>query len=145
VQFVAEGVTLTVRRSRTDQEGKAAVLAIPYGSTLATCPVRALRAWLDDAAIASGAVLRSVKRHGAIGARFTARSLALVVKRAAAAGLDVERLSAHSLRAGCATQAAKRTQLRANQTTRPLALQHLRALHPVCDRMGGRAGRAVGL
>jgi integrase len=109
VRFVPEGVTLEVRRSKTDQTGAGATLAIPYGSTLATCPVRALEAWLATAGIERGPLFRSVNRHGHIGARLTAQSVALIVKRTtAAAGLDAERLSAHSLRAGCATQAAKR-------------------------------------
>jgi integrase len=109
VAFVPEGLTLTVRRSKTDQTGEGTMLAIPFGSTLATCPVRALRAWLDAAGITSGPLLRSVNRHSHPGERLTAQSVSLVVKRtAAAAGLDTTRLSAHSLRAGCATQAAKR-------------------------------------
>jgi integrase len=110
VRFVPEGVTIEVRRSKTDQEGAGATLAIPFGSTLATCPVRALRAWLDAATLATGPVFRPVNRHGGLGPdRLTAQSVALVVKRAARlAGLDADRLSAHSLRAGCATQAAKR-------------------------------------
>jgi integrase len=109
VRFVPEGLTLEIRRSKTDQSGTGATLAIPYGSTLATCPVRALEAWFLAAGIECGALFRSVNRHGHIGARLTAQSVALIVKRTtAAAGLDAERLSAHSLRAGCATQAAKR-------------------------------------
>jgi integrase len=109
VRFVEEGVTVEIHRSKTDQTGEGATVAIPYGSTLATCPVRALGTWLDSAKIESGALFRSVNRHGQIGDRLTAQSIAIIVKRSASeAGLDSARLSAHSLRAGCATQAAKR-------------------------------------
>ena len=47
VAFTLEGVTITLRRSKTDQEGEGRKVGLPYGSRLETCPVRALRAWLD--------------------------------------------------------------------------------------------------
>jgi integrase len=58
---------------------------------------------------ATGAVFRSINRHGRIGATaITAQVVALVVKRwCKAAGLDAARFSAHSLRSGLATQAAR--------------------------------------
>ena len=42
-------------------------MGIPYGSTAATCPVRALNAWKTDAGIADGPLFRGVDRHGHIG------------------------------------------------------------------------------
>jgi integrase len=109
VPAVDAGRTLTIRKSKSDQLGKGEPIAIPYGSTLATCPVRALKAWLDAAKIESGPLFRSINRHGQIGDRLSAKDVARTVKRTTkAAGLDVDRLSAHSLRAGAATQAAKR-------------------------------------
>lgn len=47
VVFTLEGVTITLRRSKTDQEGAGRKVGLPYGSRLETCPVRALKAWLD--------------------------------------------------------------------------------------------------
>jgi site-specific recombinase XerD len=107
--FTGEGLEVTIRRSKTDQEGKGRKLGIPYGASPATCPVRALRTWLDAADIRKGAVLRSVNRHGTVAkTRLTDRAVAMVVKRhAEAAGLDPVRFSGHSLRAGLATSAAK--------------------------------------
>lgn len=32
------GLEVTIRRSKTDQEAKGALLVIPYGSQLETCP-----------------------------------------------------------------------------------------------------------
>src|SRR5207248_19441 len=46
-----EGLVITLRRSKTDQEGVGRPVGIPYGSNPATCPVRNLRAWLDLAGI----------------------------------------------------------------------------------------------
>ncbi|WP_255312206.1 integrase [Rhodococcus rhodnii] len=42
-----DGVHLRIRRSKTDQEGRGRVLALPYGAHVDTCPPCALRRWLD--------------------------------------------------------------------------------------------------
>ena len=62
-----EGLIVTVRRSKTDQEGEGREIGVPYGSNPSTCPVRVTRAWLESSGIESGPVLRSVDRHGTIG------------------------------------------------------------------------------
>lgn len=106
--FSGEGVVLTIRRSKTDQEGAGRVIAIPFGRQLDTCPVRALQTWIAVANLTGGAVFRPVNRHAQVlNHRLTSQSIALVVKRAAmAAKLDPDRFSGHSLRAGFATSSA---------------------------------------
>jgi integrase len=107
VQFTSDGLVVALRRSKTDQEGEGRKIGIPYGSNPETCPVRALRAWLDAAAIESGPLLRSVTRHGKMQGRLSGYAVALIVKRhAGAAGLEMAAYSGHSLRAGLATSAA---------------------------------------
>jgi integrase len=107
VKEAPEGLAVTIRRSKTDQEGAGRLVGIPYGSTLETCPVRSLRAWLAASSITEGALFPSINRHGRIGLRMTAQSVALIVKRYAnAAGLDPASFAGHSLRAGLATAAA---------------------------------------
>ncbi len=102
-----EGLRVRLRRSKTDQEGESLEKGISYQSDPDVCPVRALASWIEEARLAEGPVFRSVSRHGRIGQRLNARSVDLIVKRAAAgAGLDAPGFSAHSLRAGLATQAA---------------------------------------
>lgn len=109
VTFTEDGLEVNLRRSKTDQEGKGERKGIPYGSDRATCPVRALKAWLEAAGISSGPVFRSVTRHGGISAAaLSDRTVAQIVKdSAAAAGLDASKFSGHSLRVGLATAAAK--------------------------------------
>jgi site-specific recombinase XerD len=108
VDFVAEGVKLDVARSKTDQEGAGQFVGV-VATGSETCPVAALRAWLEIAGITEGAVFRAINRHGRIANRLSDRAIALIVKRrAAAASLDPTAHSAHSLRAGCATEAAAR-------------------------------------
>jgi integrase len=103
-----EGLVVTVRRSKVDQEAAGAKVPLPRGAHAATCPVRALRAWLDASAITDGAIFCTVDRHGNVGERLAGADAARIVKRTAArAGLDAATFSGHSLRAGLATQAAR--------------------------------------
>ncbi len=103
-----EGLELTLRRSKTDQEGAGAVVPIPYGSHPHTCPVRALQAWLTVSGIGEGPLWRKVDRHGRLGAgRLDTGSVARIIKHTCTlAGLDPARYAGHSLRSGMATAAA---------------------------------------
>ena len=99
---------MTVRRSKTDQEGAGQAVGVPRGKRAETCPVRALAAWLALAGIADGPIFRAVdKAHRVRPTRLSDRDVARIVKRAAErAGLDPARYAGHSLRAGLATAAA---------------------------------------
>jgi site-specific recombinase XerD len=103
-----DGLVITVRRSKTDQEGVGRKIGVPYGSNPATCPVRAWRSWIETATISGGALFRGVDRYGNIAeSRLSDRGVALIVKRRAeAVGIDPDTVSGHSLRAGLATSAA---------------------------------------
>lgn len=107
--FVSEGLVVTIRRAKTDQEGRGAEIGIPFGSSERTCPVLALRAWLNAASIEAGAVFRGVNRHGGLGAaRLSDRDVARVVKACVeAAGYDPTTFAGHSLRSGFITTAAR--------------------------------------
>ena len=104
-----DGYALLIRRSKTDGEGGGQRIGIPNGRRPGTCPVRAVRAWLQLADITTGAIFRPVDRHGRIGPdRLSGRAVAEVVKRAARAiGLADSVLAGHSLRAGLATEAVR--------------------------------------
>jgi integrase len=108
LKFSTDGVVVNVRKSKTDQESAGREVGLPFGSSPDTCPVRALRQWLDKAAIREGPVFRSVGRYGHVSRRGLHRdSIGKLLKRAAGrAGLKVDELGGHSLRAGCVTQAA---------------------------------------
>ncbi|MHB9133541.1 MAG: site-specific integrase [Armatimonadota bacterium] len=107
IEFKTAGLVITVRRSKTDQEGEGTRKGIPYGKCEETCPVRALQAWLEATKITTGAIFVGIDRHRRILDRLSDRGVARAVKEAAAAaGLDPTRYSGHSLRAGLATAAA---------------------------------------
>ncbi len=103
-----EGLAVTVRFSKTDQDGAGRTLGIPYGSHYESCPIRALRAWREAAGIDAGPLFQAVDRHGnLLPGRLSDQGVARAVKRAArAAGLDPALYAGHSLRAGLATAAA---------------------------------------
>ena len=100
------GLLVSIRLSKTDQEGHGETIAIARGDI--ACPVKALRAWLDAAGIDAGPIFRPIDRHGnLLPSRLTAQSVARIVKvYAARAGFDASTFSGHSLRAGFLTSAA---------------------------------------
>ncbi len=73
-------------------------------------PVVALQAWIAKAGIAKGAVFRSIDRWGTMQDKaLTPQAVNLIVKaRCAQAGLDPSAFSAHGLRSGFLTEAARR-------------------------------------
>jgi integrase len=106
--FGKDGLTVTLRRSKTDQQGAGRKVGIPYGANPDTCPVRTLRDWTEQAGIDGGPLFRSISRHGQVGpGRLSGIDVARVVKKLAErAGLDPAKYAGHSLRAGHATTAA---------------------------------------
>jgi site-specific recombinase XerD len=100
------GLRVTIRRSKIDQEGEGAIIAIAPGST--DCPTRALAAWLAAAGIVEGPVFRSINKAGKVSlARLCDRSVANIVKQyAERVGFDAKMFSGHSLRSGFLTSAA---------------------------------------
>ena len=104
---VPRGLEVTIRRSKTDQEGRGRTIAIPREAAAEACPVRAVEAWLSAAQIMEGPIFRRLDRRGG-GARLGAHHVARVCKVAAlAGGLDPAQVSGHSLRAGLVTAAAR--------------------------------------
>jgi site-specific recombinase XerD len=103
----ADGLTVLIRRSKTDQEGQGQSVAIPRGRLIR--PVEALQAWLAAAEINSGPIFRPVfKGQRVMPIALTARSVANIVKGyCEAIGLDPALYAGHSLRAGYITSAAE--------------------------------------
>lgn len=107
VALVPEGLRLTVRRSKTDQQGEGAEIAIPEGRRLQ--PKALLLAWVALAGFDAGPLFRKLTPQGRITAKpMSDRGVAIVVQaRAAAAGYDPALFGGHSLRAGFLTEAAR--------------------------------------
>src|SRR5207245_701413 len=103
--FGKDGLTITLRRSKTDQQGMGRRIGIPYGSNPETCPVRVLESWIELTGITAGPLFRSINRHGQVLAGgLSGIDVARVVKKLAErAGLEAGKYAGHSLRAGHAT------------------------------------------
>jgi integrase len=108
LEFRPEGVLVTIRKSKTDQEGVGRIVPIAKAPDPDVCPVEALRSWLGALApIAKGHVFRSLTKWGTVrDGKMSDQVVALVVQGAAEkAGFDPSRFGGHSLRAGHVTQA----------------------------------------
>jgi hypothetical protein len=105
----AEGLSVLIASSKTDQEGQGQVVAIACVKDSPYCPVQAVSDWLVAADIKSGAVFRRMHRGGVVNIeRLTSQSVALVIKGLALKiGLDPARYAGHSLRSGFLTSAAR--------------------------------------
>jgi integrase len=90
IQSSDAGLIITLRRSKTDQEGASFTKGIPIGTRDATCPKCALETWLQLAGITTGPIFRSVDRWGHVGDRaLSSLGVARAVKRALTA-LEVD-------------------------------------------------------
>ena len=106
IAFTDNGAEITVRRSKSDKLAAGAVVALPYGTDPATCPVTALETLV--ATIDTGPLFRRHNAHGPLTTRLTAQSVTLILKRLAGlAGIDPAAVSGHSLRRGFATEARR--------------------------------------
>ncbi|WP_440409447.1 site-specific integrase [Neorhizobium petrolearium] len=106
IENVRQGIVITLRKSKTDQESRGRKIGIPF-SRGRWCPVRMLEEWLSVSGISSGPIFRSLNKHGQVRERMSGEAVSLVVKeRIGKTGQDANLFSGHSLRAGFATSAA---------------------------------------
>ena len=97
VDFVAEGVKITVTKSKTDQTGIGLTKAIPYFENKTYCPVISLKKWIEYSNINIGKIFK-----------VSDKTVALTIKKyASLAGLDNSKYAGHSLRSGFATSTAE--------------------------------------
>lgn len=112
LHFDRRGLLIALGKTKTDQAGAGAAIAVPRAKVAAYCPVNALKAWLRELKRAkheAGAVFRRISKAGSIHTDpLNAASIARIVKAyALKAGLDPALYSGHSLRAGLATSSAQ--------------------------------------
>jgi integrase len=110
-------------------------------------PVEALREWLERADVSKGPVFRAIDRWEAIDERaLTPQSINLIVKRRCAmAGLDARDFSAHGLRSGYLTEAARRgvSLPEAMQQSQHRSVQQASGYYNDAERSFGIATRLV--
>jgi len=110
VSWTDDCMKILIERSKTDERGEGAELVITRGRAEETCPVSALRSWLEQAGFTVGPLFRRISRGGALGPnRLSADAVRqILLKRAGQAGIKgtlAEPISPHGLRAGFVTTA----------------------------------------
>ena len=108
LDFVPEGLKISIRRSKTDQFGEGFTKALPYFDNSQYCPVVSLKKLLDLSKINTGPVFRRFIKGSKLSEnRLTDQTVALLIKKYInLAGIDSRNYSGHSLRSGFATSAA---------------------------------------
>lgn len=108
LEFISQGIIVTLPRSKTDQTGHGRKIGIPRGRGR-VCPVGSVGLWLKLSGIDNGPLFRSITKGGVISdTALSDRAVADIVKAyAEKAGLNPERYSGHSLRSGLCTSAAQ--------------------------------------
>ena len=109
LEFVPEGVKITLKRSKTDQFGEGMVKGLPYFTNEFYCPVINLKKWLELSKIKSGPIFRRFAKGSVLtNNRLTDQSVVLFIKDYLnLAGIENKNYSGHSLRSGFATVAAE--------------------------------------
>ena len=109
LEFVPEGLKITIKRSKTDQYGEGMVKGLPYFINEIYCPVLSLKKWLDLSKIKSGPIFRRFAKGSSLtNNRLTDQSVVLLIKNYLnLAGIENSNYSGHSLRSGFATVAAE--------------------------------------
>lgn len=80
VAFVPQSVEILISRSKTDQEGKGSVCAIPYGNSV-PCPVTALHQWREKSEDLSRAVFCQILKGNKITTRaISSNSINKIIK-----------------------------------------------------------------
>lgn len=110
LNFVDEGVIVTIKRSKTDKFSEGQKIAILYGRNKAYCPIQNLIAWKNISYTdQESPVFCSVSRAGNIKyQRLSNIDVARIVKKGIRAiGLEDDNFAGHSLRSGLITTASK--------------------------------------
>tara|TARA_B100002051_G_scaffold271767_1_gene307128 strand:+ start:401 stop:1354 length:954 start_codon:yes stop_codon:yes gene_type:complete len=109
LEFVSEGLKITLKKSKTDQYGEGMIKGIPYFENENYCPVNNLKNWLSISKIKSGAIFRRFTKGANLSNdRLTDQTVVLLIKKyLKIADIENTNYSGHSLRSGFATVAAE--------------------------------------
>ena len=97
LEFISEGLKITLKKSKNDQYGQGLIKGIPYFKNNKYCPVIAVKEWISSSDNLGGKKLFP----------YSDKTVALIVKKyLGLIGLDSKQYSGHSLRSGFATSTA---------------------------------------
>lgn len=105
VESCDQGLVLTIRREKQDQEGRGRYIGLALGKRAATCPVRSLAAWMKHRGTEPGPLFTHVPCDGR---PIRGEQIGVVVKASVELiGLDSREYCGHSLRSGFITAAGE--------------------------------------
>jgi len=109
LDFVQEGLKISLKRSKTDQFGEGTIKGLPYFDNSQYCPVVSIRKWIEISKINSGPLFRRFTKGSKLSdSRLSDQTVALLIKDyLKIAGIESRNYSGHSLRSGFATSAAE--------------------------------------
>lgn len=109
LEFVAEGLKITIKKSKTDKFGEGMIKGLPYFINETYCPIVNLKKWLEISKITSGPIFRRFSKGLSLTKqRLTDQSVVLLIKDYLdLAGIENKNFAGHSLRSGFATSAAE--------------------------------------
>lgn len=122
----SDGIVVNLQWSKTDQTGLGQSVSLPHAPSLPTCAVCAVQDWIAASGIEFGPLFRGMDKHGNLrNRRLSDHAVNLVIKQRIAEFVErlaprdelneierdfvvnLDRFSAHSLRAGFCTQAGQ--------------------------------------
>ena len=109
IDFVQEGLKISLKKSKTDQFGEGSVKGLPYFDNSQYCPVVSMHKWIEISKINSGPIFRRFTKGSKLSDnRLSDQTVALLIKNyLKLAGIESRHYSGHSLRSGFATSAAE--------------------------------------
>ena len=109
LDFVEEGLRISIRRSKTDQFGEGLIKGLPYFDNSLYCPVVSVSKFIEESKINSGPLFRRFTKGSKLSdKRLSDQTVALLIKNyLKIAGIESGNYSGHSLRSGFATSAAE--------------------------------------
>ncbi len=109
IEFVPEGMKITVKKSKTDQFGEGMIKGIPYFDDENYCPVSNLKKMLEISNIKNGPIFRRFSKGLCLkDKRLSDQSVASILKEYLnLVGIENKNFAGHSLRSGFATVAAE--------------------------------------
>jgi integrase len=106
--FDERGVIVTIRRSKTDQEGLGAQIDVPRLKNPGLCPVRALQTWIDASGV-DEALFRTFGLDGRLkGNRIDGHDVARIIQRRTRRAGMAGDFAGHSLRRGYITTGVRK-------------------------------------
>lgn len=98
------GMDVRIKETKTNNDDLIKGIVFTYNEF---CPVTATKKWIKAANITSGALFRSIDRHGNVKDRLSDQSISLIIKKyISQLGMEEKDFAGHSLRSGLSTSAA---------------------------------------